>query len=449
MFALKGSITPIRPSMSPCGLGLHRGSQMVLGGGGGARINSHRCCRAIHVSSSTDVVSAASAASSSVALTRSDVIKAHPRNNVSDYIFNKVGVNLHHRREHPLGILRTAIQEYFETKVATDGKPFAFFDDMAPVVRIEQNFDELLIPKDHVSRSSNDTYYVDDDTVLRCHTSAHQLEKLKAGNERFLVMGDVYRRDTIDATHYPVFHQMEGVRVFDPSEWEAAGMDSTAFAEQELKNTLEGLARHLFGDVEMRWVDAYFPFTEPSAELEVFYGGDWLEVLGCGVMRQEILTEGGSPEKRAWAFGLGLERLAMVLFEIPDIRLFWSEDERFLKQWKGANESNWRDLRFKSFSKYPAVFKDMAFWLPEDADYGGESNSIENNLCELIKDVGGDLVEEVKLIDEFTNPKTGKTSNCYRISYRSMERSLTNEEINALQDTTRDRVVEELKVELR
>ena len=91
----------------------------------------------------------------------------------------------------------------------------------------------------------------------------------------------------------------------------------------------------------------------------------------------------------------------------------------------------------------------MAFWLPEDADYGGESNSIENNLCELIKDVGGDLVEEVKLIDEFTNPKIGKTSNCYRISYRSMERSLTNEEINALQDTTRDRVVEELKVELR
>ena len=379
-----------------------------------------------------------------------EVTAAHPRNNVPPSIVEKLGVNLHRQKEHPLGILRVAIQGYFEELANKNGgKPFAFFDDLHPVVRIEQNFDELLIPEDHVSRSPNDSYYVSDETMLRCHTSSHQLETLKAGHDRFLVMGDVYRRDTIDATHYPVFHQMEGVRVFEPSEWEAAGMDSTDFAEKELKETLEGLARHLFGDVEMRWVDAYFPFTEPSAELEVFYGGDWLEVLGCGVMRQEILTAGGSPEKRAWAFGLGLERLAMVLFEIPDIRLFWSNDKRFLDQFKGADESNWRDIRFKSFSKFPPVYKDMAFWLPEDADYGGETNSIENNLCELIRDIGGDLVEEVSLIDEFTNTKTNRTSNCYRVAYRSMERSLTNDEINEMQEEVRTRVVADLGVELR
>jgi len=99
-----------------------------------------------------------------------------------------------------------------------------------------QNFDEVLVPSDHVSRSPNDTYYVDSETVLRCHTSAHQAETLRKGFTSFLVTGDVYRRDSIDSTHYPVFHQMEGVRVFTEDEWKAAGAsDGTAFCEQELK----------------------------------------------------------------------------------------------------------------------------------------------------------------------------------------------------------------------
>lgn len=134
-----------------------------------------------------------------------------------------------------------------------------------------QNFDDVLVPEDHVSRSYNDTYYVDPQTVLRCHTSAHQAELLKNGNTHFLVTGDVYRRDSIDSTHYPVFHQvcpyavtnvfywltlcnflffimqMEGFRVFVPDEWEASGMDGTSFAAADLKKCLEGLACHLFG----------------------------------------------------------------------------------------------------------------------------------------------------------------------------------------------------------
>jgi hypothetical protein len=86
-----------------------------------------------------------------------------------------------------------------------------------------------------------------------------------------------------------------------------------------------------------RWIDAYFPFTEPSYELEIFFNGKWLEVLGCGVMEQSILDGNFRPGHKAWAFGLGLERLAMVLFDIPDIRLFWSEDDRFLKQFKAGD----------------------------------------------------------------------------------------------------------------
>lgn len=373
----------------------------------------------------------------------SDVITGDPANNVTDHIFEKIGYNLHRRPDHPLGIIKAVIEEYFDEKFGKD--TFTQFDDMYPVVSTYANFDSVLVPPDHVSRSANDTYYVDGENVLRCHTSAHQLEMLKNGATKFLVTGDVYRRDSIDATHFPVFHQMEGVRVFEPSEWEEKGVEAVDLARDELKETLEGLARHLFGEVEMRWVDAYFPFTEPSMELEIFFKGEWLEVLGCGVMEMKILEEAGLGDKRAWAFGLGLERLAMVLFDVPDIRLFWSDDKRFTKQFKaGMFRAGGVDMpKFKPYSKYPPCLKDVSFWLPKDGSF------TENNLCEVVRDVAGSLVEEVKLIDEFENPKKGLTSNCFRITYRSMERSLTDEEINELQEKVREDMVSKLKVELR
>ena len=249
-----------------------------------------------------------------------DIFTDDPKNNVSEYIYEKLDKNLHLQTNHPLGILKTVIEEYFSMHFKH--KPFTFYDDLTPIVSTQANFDSVLVPPDHVSRSSNDTYYVDDSTVLRCHTSAHQLELLKSGARRFLVTGDVYRRDSIDATHFPVFHQMEGVCVFEPQDWEARQLSSLELANSELKITLEGLVRHLFGEIEMRWVDAYFPFTEPSYELEIFFNGEWLEVLGCGVMQKSILDEASVGSHRAWAFGLGLERLAMILFDIPDIRLF-------------------------------------------------------------------------------------------------------------------------------
>ena len=198
------------------------------------------------------------------AIARSDIIRDNPKNNVTDTIFSKLGTNLHQRPEHPLGIIKEAIFEYFEQ---SDPGKFKLFEDLYPVVTTAQNFDELLIPSDHVSRSDNDTYYVDENTVLRCHTSAHQAELLREKHENFLVIGDVYRRDTIDATHYPVFHQMEGVKIFDEGEQDVEAV------REDLKRTLEGLAKHLFGDVECRWVDAYFPFTDPSIELEIFFNG--------------------------------------------------------------------------------------------------------------------------------------------------------------------------------
>ncbi|CAL9756253.1 unnamed protein product [Musa acuminata subsp. burmannicoides] len=163
-----------------------------------------------------------------------------------------------------------------------------------------------------------------------------------------------------------------------------------------------------------------------------------MEVLGCGVTEQEILSRNGRKDCVAWAFGLGLERLAMVLFDIPDIRLFWSTNQRFTSQFSEGKLG----VKFKPFSKFPPCYKDISFWITD--------SFTENNLCEVVRGIAGDLAEEVwlLLIDNFTNKK-GMTSHCYRIAFRSMERSLTDDEINQLQWNVREAVQNKLHVTLR
>jgi phenylalanyl-tRNA synthetase alpha chain len=204
--------------------------------------------------------------------------------------------------------------------------------------------------------------------------------------------------------------------------------------------------------LKVRWVEAYFPFTSPSWELEILWQGDWLEVLGSGVVKQEIMDKAGLPSQSGWAFGAGLERLAMLLFEIPDIRLFWSQDERFLSQFRGVSSDLSSLKRFVPFSKYPACYKDVAFWVKASTSSpagGGGSTFHENDVMEIVRGIGGDVVETVMLVDEFTHPKSGRMSFCYRINYRSLERTLTNEEANGFHEQVRTALVEKLGVELR
>ncbi|TPX66021.1 phenylalanine---tRNA ligase [Spizellomyces sp. 'palustris'] len=386
--------------------------------------------------------------------------RLHPTDsatNVSPTIVSKTPRRLHLQRNHPIHILKRRIESHF--------KNYAVMDSMDPVVTVHQNFDSLLFTPDHPGRAATDTYYVNANTVLRTHTSAHQSDVLKTRKaDGYLLTADVYRRDEIDVSHYPVFHQMEGIRTFDRKKIEEeAKVDSGTRAIQgailsesnpiqpshttreaqlvdlHLRHSLEAMVRDLFReekDLQIRWIEAYFPFTSPSWEMEVFYRGNWLELLGCGVMQQEILDRSGNSDRIGWAFGLGLERIAMVMFDIPDIRLFWSTDDRFISQF-----SSGQIVKFQPFSKYPACYKDISFWCSETFH--------DNDFAEVVRDVAGDLAEKVELIDQFQHPKTKRTSRCFRINYRSMDRTFTNEEVDRIQDQVREVTKERLGVELR
>ncbi|XP_045900695.1 phenylalanine--tRNA ligase, mitochondrial [Micropterus dolomieu] len=395
--------------------------------------------------------------------------------NVTQKILAKVGRNLHNQSHHPLWLMKERIKAHFySAHINRRGNPlFSVHDNLSPVVTVEQNFDSLLIPPGHPSRKRGDNYYLNRKTMLRAHTSAHQIELVRAGLDAFLLAGDVYRRDEIDASHYPVFHQMEGVRLFSdlelfskvqngeelslferggrrtPQKQETHSLEAVKLLEFDLKHTLTRLVTHLFGeDLEVRWVDCYFPFTHPSFEMEVRFQGDWMEVLGCGVMEQELLNSAGAGNKAGWAFGLGLERLAMVLYSIPDIRLFWSRDERFLKQFRVQDVQ--QPVCFQPLSKYPPLHNDISFWLPDsrESEEGRESFTA-NDFYELVRSFGGDLVEKVSLVDEFTHPKTGRRSQCYRIIYRHMERTLTQQEVRQVHEQIERAAETELGVQGR
>ena len=135
--------------------------------------------------------------------------------NITPAILAKVGRDLHNTKSHPLHFIFKRIEAFFHRTYVKRGNPvFSVYSQLGPAVTHEQNFDSLLVPQNHVSRSPSDTYYINSTHMLRAHTSAHQRDLIRSGLDAFLVVGDVYRRDTINATHYPVFHQMEGVRLF-------------------------------------------------------------------------------------------------------------------------------------------------------------------------------------------------------------------------------------------
>ena len=364
--------------------------------------------------------------------------------NISPRIIEKFGRNLHNLKNHPLEIIKNKIYSFpkFEN--------FKTFDNLSPIVNIKNNFDKLLIPKNNPARRKSDTYYIDQNTVLRTHTSAHESEIMSQGIHQFLVTGDVYRKDEIDRCHYPIFHQMEGVCLLDDDK------DSV----KELLDTLTNLVEFLFPNCKSRVNNDYFPFTNPSFEIEVEYNGKWLEILGCGILQPEIMQNNGLENKTAWAFGLGLERLAMILFNIPDIRYFWSQHPRFSNQFESGEI-----IQFKQFSVLDSQFQDMSFWIPpsyfiEESKFEeGQEQKFnrwiqDNDFFDIIRNIGGDLIELVSLEDEFFHSKKQLHSRMYRFTYSPNDPSLKNPStfldiVMNTQNKIRKEVSKQLSVTLR
>lgn len=199
------------------------------------------------------------------------------------------------------------------------------------------NFEALNIPKNHPARDTQDTFYIEDNIVLRTQTSPMQVRVMEKTKPpiRIIAPGRVYRSDTQDATHSPVFHQIEGL-VVDKN-----------ITMADLKGTLERFVKELYGEqTRVRFRPHHFPFTEPSAEMDyscfncggkgcsVCKGEGWIEILGCGMVHPKVLENCGiDPEEyTGFAFGIGLERIAMGKFNINDLRLFFENDMRFLEQ---------------------------------------------------------------------------------------------------------------------
>ncbi|MEW6573523.1 MAG: phenylalanine--tRNA ligase subunit alpha [Bacillota bacterium] len=232
---------------------------------------------------------------------------------------------------HPLNLIRAEIEEIFL------GLGFSIAE--GPEVELDYyNFEALNLPKDHPARDMQDTFFISDEVLLRTHTSPVQVRTLErlAPNlpVKVIAPGKVYRRDD-DATHSPMFHQVEGLAV------------DTDIRFSDLKGILLAFAREMFGaETRMRFRPSYFPFTEPSAEVDISCfncGGEgcrickdtgWLEILGAGMVHPRVLAVSGyDPEKcRGFAFGMGIERIAMLKYGVGDLRLFFDNDLRFLSQ---------------------------------------------------------------------------------------------------------------------
>ncbi|OGE80682.1 MAG: hypothetical protein A2660_01485, partial [Candidatus Doudnabacteria bacterium RIFCSPHIGHO2_01_FULL_45_18] len=321
----------------------------------------------------------------------------------------------------------------------TPGSPLKEIVDRASKVKSLEGFDVIKVPEiiptnilfdlfnmppGHPARSKSDTYYVDENNVLRTHDTVfwyyylnHSEIKKRIANKEVLgaiCYGKVYRKDEIDRRHMNVFHQFGGLLI--------APDDKQTITPEDLKTALSEIGKSIFGETNFRFYEHEFPYTDPSFEMEAEINKQWIEMLGSGIARKSVLANFGLTGYHGWAFGFGLERLAIASMDLPDIRLLWSQDPRVTKQLKLGQ-------KFVEVSKYPPITRDISFIV--------DKSFIPNNYFDLIRDIGGDLVEQVELLDKFENAEKfgqDKVSYTYRVVYRSPEQTLKIEEVEPLQN---------------
>ena len=310
------------------------------------------------------------------------------------------------------------------------------------IVPARESFDLFDFPADHPARSKSDTYYVDNEYILRTHTTVMWYyyfnlpeikKKLKEEKKLGVISyGKVYRKDEIDRNHMNIFHQVDGLYICPNKD--------KIITQKDLQDVLVEIAQSVFGkEIKYRFNPDTFPYTHDSLEMEIDKGGKWVEVLGAGIVQPSVLAKLGveSDKYNGWAFGFGLERLAIISMELPDIRLLWSRDKRVTKQLKLGN-------KFVEVSKYPSIVRDISFIVKNDF--------VPNDYFDLVRETAPDLVEEVELLDKYENiEKFGKDniSYAYRITYRSLDRTLTSVEIDTIHKKIESETIKTFGAEIR
>ncbi|KAK1443820.1 class II aminoacyl-tRNA synthetase/biotinyl protein ligase and lipoyl protein ligase like protein [Babesia gibsoni] len=476
---------------------------------------------------------------------------------IPQHIHEKISRRLDTDQNHPIGLACKFIREFFldsQKNFNSLNNEFTYIPFSSDPISIRDNFDELQVPLNHVSREPCDNFYLSEDYVkgfklqkehkhccilkdvkdgiytqdvinriddafnhsshrlLPTHVTSHLPELLRRGIKKAIYSGQVFRRDAIDSKHFPVFHQLDGVMLFTKDDLEAIRlkshmsntMDDESVIISHLKETLEDLVLHLLrkvrkvekggsdvpmhtlqnglhlsanntcskgftqkddgymGDMQLNKKDIFkwdsnttFPFTHPSLELYLKQDGEWIEVLGCGKLKDVIVANNfpsdkligsGGDFEGGWAFGIGLERLIMCLCKIGDIRQFWETDERFLKQYQGSYKHDIIPI-FKPYSRNPPVCRDISFYINEASEE--KKYFDENEFIGIFDELYRDYVEDVKLISSYVNPNTGKRSLCYRVTYRAMGENLTNALVNQLHEKALDRISGCFNIEIR
>ena len=253
-----------------------------------------------------------------IALQLDNIQKIKEDNNFIDVTLP--GKNISVGSRHPISVTINQITSILSNHGFTSVSGIEIEDEF-------HNFEALNIPDTHPARDMHDTFYVSDNKLLRTHTSSVQIRSMLSNKAPLKIMtpGKVYRCDS-DPTHSPMFHQIEGLYIDK----------NVNFCH--LKGVLINFIKEFFGkDMEIRFRPSYFPFTEPSAELDIKFQGKWLEVLGCGMVHPNVLSNVKINTKQysGFAFGLGVERLAMLKYDIVDLRMFYENDISFLSQFKG------------------------------------------------------------------------------------------------------------------
>ncbi|HEY4494743.1 MAG TPA: hypothetical protein VJC02_01410 [Candidatus Paceibacterota bacterium] len=337
----------------------------------------------------------------------------------------------------------------------TKGSPLYDIIEKVKEIPVLKNFDNIIIPEivptdisfdlfgfapNHPARSKSDTYYANEKNILRTHDTVMwyyylNLPEIKKKIENkeplgVICYGKVYRKDEIDRRHMNIFHQIGGLYLIPD--------DKENLSIEDLKSALTEIVKGIFNkDIVHRFNPDTFPYTDPSLEVEVAIDNQWIEILGGGMPKKDVLKNFGLTGYHGWAFGFGLERLAIISMNLPDIRLLWSTDPRVVKQLKLGH-------KFSEVSKYPPVVRDISFIV--------EKSFIPNDYFDLVRETAPNLVEQVELLDKYENAQKfgdNKISYAYRITYRSLEKTLTNEEVDKLHKKIEEETVRVYKGVIR